>query len=146
MQGLEHHCALDCNSSRPNPPSATLCTTRSIFACFGVGSTIQKSTRGCSRQTVVAVCLYGGICHRFTPTNSISDHAYTPFACKTGVAGLATPHSKGDDMCICIAQCTSSPPRLPVCVSRNLTPQSPSTMSINGAIALRVRLSHSTER
>lgn len=116
MQGLKHHCVVDCNSSRPNPPSATLCTTRSIFACFGLGSTIQKSTRGCSRQTVVAACRYGGICHRFTPTNSISEHAYTPFACRTGVAGPATSHSKGDDMCICIAQCTSSPPRLPVCM------------------------------
>ena len=31
MQGTYHRCAVDCNSSRLNPPSATLCTTRSIL-------------------------------------------------------------------------------------------------------------------
>lgn len=58
------------------------------FACFGLGSTIQKSTRGCSRQTVVAVYLYGAFATVFTPTNSISEHAYTPLlqngCCRSG--------------------------------------------------------------
>ena len=42
------------------------------FACFGLLGTIQKSTRGRSRQAVVDVYLYAGICHYFTPTGSIS--------------------------------------------------------------------------
>jgi hypothetical protein len=40
-----------------------------LFACFGLRSNIQNPTRGRRRQAVVAVYLYGGICHCFTPTS-----------------------------------------------------------------------------
>jgi hypothetical protein len=49
-----------------------------LFACFGLGSNIQNPTRGRRRQAVVAVHIYGGICHCFTPTSLIPEHACMP--------------------------------------------------------------------
>jgi hypothetical protein len=45
MQGTYRRCAVDCNSSRLNPPSATLCTTRSILLVSDLDA-LYRSRRG----------------------------------------------------------------------------------------------------
>ena len=67
------------------------------FACFGLGSTIQKSTRGCSRQTkqpwlFIYTTAFATVSHPQTRSRIMP----TRLCCNTDVAGLARSRSKGD--------------------------------------------------
>ena len=97
MQGIYHRCAVDCNSSRLNPPSATLCTTRSILLVSGC-EVLYRSRRGVATVKQSWLLIY-------TAAFAIVSHPQARFRCicpsvwKPEIAVLPTSQSQGDAIC-----------------------------------------------